>query len=42
MHLQFVEATKRYADVIIPGGGNNEVAIGLLVARIKERVVSSL
>lgn len=42
MHLQFVEATKRYADVIIPGGGNNEVAIGLLVARIKERVMSSL
>ncbi|MBT9582364.1 uridine kinase [bacterium] len=39
MHLQFVEATKRYADVIIPGGGNNDVAVGLLVARIKARVV---
>lgn len=38
MHLQFVEATKRYADVIIPGGGNNEVAIGLLVARIRARL----
>lgn len=38
MHLQFVEATKRYADVIIPGGGANEVAIGLLVARIKARL----
>lgn len=35
MHLQFVEPTKRYADVIIPGGGSNEVAIGLLVARIR-------
>jgi uridine kinase len=38
MHLQFVESTKRYADVIIPGGGANEVAIGLLVARIKARL----
>jgi uridine kinase len=38
MHLQFVEPTKRYADVIIPGGGSNEVAIGLLVARIKARL----
>lgn len=38
MHLRFVEPTKRYADVIVPGGGSNEVAIGLLVARIKDRL----
>ena len=30
MHLQFVEPTKRYADVIIPQGGHNEVAIKML------------
>jgi uridine kinase len=38
MHLQFVEPTKRYADVIIPQGGTNEVAIGLLSARIQARL----
>lgn len=38
MHLQFVEPTKRYADVVIPGGGANSVAIGLLLARIKTRL----
>ena len=30
MHLQFIEPTKRYADIIIPQGGNNEVAINVL------------
>ena len=30
MHLQFIEPTKRYADIIIPQGGDNEVAIDLL------------
>ena len=30
-HLQFIEPTKRYADVIIPLGGENEVAINMLV-----------
>lgn len=40
MHLQFVESTKRYADVIIPGG-NNDVAVGLLVARIKASLVEA-
>jgi uridine kinase len=34
MHLEFVEPTKQYADVIIPRGGHNEVAIEMLVARI--------
>ncbi len=35
MHLQFVEPSKRYADVIIPEGGNNEVGIGLVTEKIK-------
>lgn len=33
-HLQFIEPTKRYADIIIPEGGYNKVAIDLIVAKI--------
>lgn len=35
MHLQFVEPSKRYADVIIPQGGANHVGIDLLAAKIR-------
>ena len=35
MHQEFVEPSKRYADIIIPEGGFNEVAIGMIAARIK-------
>ncbi|MEK7311404.1 MAG: uridine kinase, partial [Chloroflexota bacterium] len=35
MHLEFVEPSKRYADVIIPEGGLNAVAIEMVVARIE-------
>ena len=35
MHLEFVEPSKRYADVIIPEGGLNEVAMDMVVARIE-------
>jgi uridine kinase len=35
MHLEFVEPSKRYADVIIPEGGLNTVAMDLVVARIE-------
>ena len=35
MHQEFVEPSKRYADVIIPEGGFNEVAVELIAARIK-------
>jgi uridine kinase len=38
MHLQFVEPSKRYADVIIPRGGENVVAIDLLLASINRRL----
>lgn len=40
MHLQFVEPSKRYADVIVPRGGSNTVAIGMLVAQIHSRLQS--
>lgn len=35
MHLQFIEPTKRYADIIVPQGGANQVAIDILTSRIK-------
>ncbi|HYO48814.1 MAG TPA: uridine kinase [Chloroflexia bacterium] len=35
MHLDFVEPSKRYADLIIPEGGFNRVAIDMLVARVR-------
>jgi len=35
MHLEFVEPSKRYANVIIPEGGYNHVALDLIVARIE-------
>src|SRR5258707_362598 len=36
MHLQFVDPTKRYADLIIPEGGHNRVAIDLVKTKIRE------
>ena len=35
MHLKFVEPSKRYADVIIPGGGQNKVAMEMVVSRLQ-------
>jgi len=35
MHLQFVEPSKRYADLIIPEGGENRVAIDLVIGRLR-------
>lgn len=35
MHLEFVEPSKRYADVIIPEGGQNSVAMDMVVARLE-------
>jgi uridine kinase len=36
MHLEFVEPSKRWADVIIPQGGENAVAIDMVVAKIQD------
>jgi uridine kinase len=35
MHLEFVEPSKRYADLIIPEGAQNEVALEAVVARVR-------
>jgi uridine kinase len=42
MHMQFVEPSKRYADVIIPEGGHNVVSIDLISGKIRERLSSTL
>ena len=38
MHLQFIEPTKKYADIIMPQGGNNLVAIDVLTTLIKQHL----
>lgn len=38
MHQQFIEPTKRYADLIIPEGGNNEIAIHILKMYIEKHL----
>lgn len=38
MHLQFIEPSKRVADIIVPQGGMNEVAIGMLIDTIEKRI----
>ena len=38
MHLEFVEPTKRYADIIIPHGGENQVALQMVNALISDRI----
>jgi len=42
MHMQFVEPSKRYADLIIPEGGHNLVSIDLLSGKIRERLSGAL
>ena len=42
MHMQFVEPSKREADVIIPEGGHNFVSIDLLSGKIRERLAATL
>ncbi|MBR6246398.1 MAG: uridine kinase [Bacteroidales bacterium] len=36
MHLQFIEPSKRYADIIIPEGGHNKVAIDVITTTVEE------
>ncbi len=38
MHMGFVEPSKRYADIIVPHGGNNETAIDMLVIALRARL----
>jgi uridine kinase len=38
MHMGFVEPSKRHADIIVPHGGNNEIAIEMLVGALKARL----
>lgn len=40
MHLQFVEPSKRWADVIIPEGGKNMVALDLILTKIRSEVLA--
>lgn len=40
MHLEFVEPSKRYADIIIPEGGYNEVGIDLIIEKIKSHLAA--
>ncbi len=41
MHLEFVEPTKRYADIIIPRGGLNAIAIDMVIARVEYLLAES-
>ncbi|HYW50039.1 MAG TPA: hypothetical protein VE861_05500, partial [Gemmatimonadaceae bacterium] len=41
MHLQFIEPSKRWADVIVPRGGHNTVAIEMILAKIRQRLAIS-
>ena len=38
MYLQFIEPSKRYADVIIPQGGHNKVAIDIISATVEREL----
>lgn len=38
MHQQFIEPTKRYADLIVPQGGNNQIAINILTMFIEKNL----
>jgi uridine kinase len=40
-HLQFIEPSKRYADIIIPGGGENQVGIEVLISIIEKHLFKS-
>ncbi|MBP1642806.1 MAG: udk, partial [Acidobacteria bacterium] len=36
MHLEFVEPSKRWADLIVPEGGENRVALEMVIARVEQ------
>jgi uridine kinase len=39
MHLAFIEPSKRWADIVVPHGGNNDIAIDMLVGALKSRLL---
>ena len=39
MHMLFIDPNKRYADIIIPQGGANQIAIDILKSRVKEKLL---
>lgn len=41
MHLEWVEPSKRYADLIIPEGGSNTVALDLIISRIEQQLAAT-
>ena len=41
MHIQFVEPTKKYADIIIPEGGQNIVAVDILRTKIMSLILNN-
>jgi len=41
-HLQFIEPSKRYADIIIPGGGENQVGIEVLMSIIEKHLQNNI
>ena len=41
MHLEFVEPSKRYADIILPEGGHNRVAIDMLITKVRAILAQS-
>jgi uridine kinase len=41
MHMEFIEPSKRHADVIIPEGGHNEVGIDLVIQKIRSLVAAT-
>lgn len=38
MHLAFIEPSKRWADIVVPHGGNNDIAIDMLVGALRSRL----
>jgi uridine kinase len=41
MHLEFVEPSKRYADLIIPEGGYNRIAVDVLITKIRSLIAGA-
>lgn len=41
MYHQFIEPTKRYADIIVPEGGENQVAIDILVTKVRDIIIKT-